>query len=214
MGNSVLQKRVLTTAGLLVGALVLLHSISHGERRALRRPLKAFPLALGSWRGRDLPIEQRIVQAAGVDDFLSRVYTDTMGQTVGVYVGYYGTQQTGDSIHSPKNCLPSAGWEPVRAERLSVQVGPASTMVVNEYLVEKGLDRELVLYWYQGRGRVVASEYWGKVWMVIDAVTRHRTDGALVRIVTPAGDEEPKARARAAEFLRLLYPALDEFIPI
>ena len=86
-------------------------------------------------------------------------------------------------------------------------------IVVNEYVVAKGTDKRLVLYWYQGRGRVIASEYWGKVWMVMDAIKRNRTDGALVRLVTPIDDGESNAQARLEGFVRQLYPQLDKFIP-
>lgn len=213
MGNRALQTRVLVTAGLLVCALVFLHGVSHGERMSLRRPLREIPLTLGSWTGEERPLEQRIVEAAGVDDYLNRIYTDPAGNPVRLYLGYYGTQRTGDTIHSPKNCLPGSGWEPVGAGRLAIAVPNGANIVVNDYLVEKGLDRQLVLYWYHARGRVEASEYWAKVWLVSDAITRNRTDGALVRLVTPTRDGEGRARARAVEFAQALYPHLNKFVP-
>ncbi len=208
-----LEGRMLVTAGVLVGAMLLLHGVSHGEPVTAHRPLREVPASLGHWHGEDLPLEQRIIKAVGVDDYLSRVYTDESGLPVSVYIGYYASQRTGDTIHSPKNCLPGSGWEPVRSRHLTVDVSVGSRIVINEYVVEKGLDRQLVLYWYQGRGRVVASEYWGKVWMVVDAITRNRTDGALVRLVTPTRDREGEAEARAVKLAQTLYPRLNEFIP-
>ena len=86
-------------------------------------------------------------------------------------------------------------------------------MVVNEYLIQRGLDRQLVFYWYQGRGRVVASEYSSKFWMVADAISRNRTDGALVRVITPIQGNEGEARDRLENFTRLVFPRLDAFIP-
>ncbi len=213
MDSNSLQIRAAITAGLLLGGLVLLHSVSHGERIAPRQPLKEFPPVLGEWRGEDWPLEKRIVEAVGVDDYLNRTYTTSSGQSIELYVGYYSSQQTGDTIHSPKNCLPGAGWEPVRSDRTNISVPGAAPIVVNEYVVEKGLNRLLLLYWYQGRGRVGASEYWGKVWLVADAISRRRTDGALVRLYTTTHDGEEKARGRIVQFVQIIYPRLGDFIP-
>lgn len=207
-----MRARILITAGLLVAATGLLHNLSHGERIPARRPLREFPSVLGNWKGADSPIVQRLVEASGVDDYLDRVYANRSGDSVAFYVGYYESQQTGDWVHSPKNCLPGTGWEAVRAARLTLDV-PGHSIVVNQYLVEKGLDQELVLYWYQARGRVIASEYWGKVWLVADAITRNRTDVALVRISTPTVDSEERARKRAVEFAQAAYPRLNQFLP-
>ena len=207
-----MRARILITAGLLVAATGLLHSLSHGERIPPRRPLREFPLVLGNWKGADSPVVQRLVKASGVDDYLDRVYANQSGDSVAFYVGYYESQQTGDWVHSPKNCLPGTGWEAVSASRLTLDV-PGHPIVVNQYLVEKGLDQELVLYWYQARGRVIASEYWGKVWLVADAITRNRTDVALVRISTPTVDGDERARTRAVEFAQAAYPRLNQFLP-
>jgi len=138
---------------------------------------------------------------------------------VGLYVGYYATQRQGASIHSPLNCLPGAGWVPTQKSYESVIVptdkGGSRTVQLNRIVIEKGLDRQLVLYWYQSHGRVVASEYWGKMYSVLDAIRINRTDAALVRIVVPVdskvGVEE--ADQRATEFTRALFPLLGNFLP-
>jgi EpsI family protein len=148
-----------------------------------------------------------------VDEYLDRVYSRAGSQPIALYVGYYESQRTGDTMHSPKNCLPGGGWEPLRTRRVTVPVSERAQVPVNEYLVAKGLDRQLVIYWYQSRGRAVASEYWGKVWLVADAITRNRTDGALVRVATPVGADEEKARADAMEFVQAFYPQLARFVP-
>lgn len=213
MPDRSIRIRALVTVCVLVGAIILLKKVTHGERVSPHHPLRELPLLLGHWHGDELPLEQRVVAAAGVDDHLNRVYDDGTAGPIILYVGYYKSQRTGDTIHSPKNCLPGSGWEPAKSGRISVPMPDGSRILVNEYLVEKGLDRQLVLYWYQARGRVIASEYWGKVWMVVDALRRNRTDGALVRISTPVRDGNEKAQARATEFVQLLYPRLSEFIP-
>ncbi len=213
MFNDSLGSRFFITVGVLLGGFVLLRGVSHGELTPLRTPLQQLPAALANWQGQDQPLEPRIVEALGVNDYLNRIYTDRSGHSVGLYVGYYQSQRTGQTIHSPKNCLPGAGWEPVRSGRLSIPMATTPPIEVNEYLVEKDADRYLVLYWYQAHGRVVASEYSGKVWLVLDAIARNRTDGALIRLFTPTRGGEDRARARAVQFVQALYPQLSKFIP-
>src|SRR5712692_1994822 len=213
MARHSFSKRTFVTAALLVAGTVLLHTASHGERVPPHRPLGDLPRELASWKGKDFALERRIVEAAGVDDYVNRIYQDREGHSVGLYVGYYSSQRTGDTIHSPKNCLPGAGWRPIRAARLGIDVPGSSRITVNEYSNEKGLERDLVLYWYQGRGRVEANEYWGKVWLVVDALTRNRTDGCLVRLFTSMEDGEDKARARAIDLGKALCPRLCEILP-
>lgn len=205
--------RLWITAGLLIGSFVLLHMVSHGEAVVPHQPLRDLPYNLGSWTGTEQPLEGRIVQAVGVSDYTNRIYS---GQQVGLtqlYVGYYASQRTGDTIHSPKNCLPGAGWDPLQSGYTKISVPGGRQIVVNEYVIQQGLDKELVFYWYQDRGRVIASEYSAKFWMVADAISRNRTDGALVRLVTPLGDSEVDARARLVDFTQILFPYLEIALP-
>ncbi len=205
--------RMWITAALLVGATVFLHTLSHGEAVVPRAPLRELPYTLGSWTGQEQPLESRIVQAVGVSDYANRLFFNQLDPPVQLYVGYYASQRTGDTIHSPKNCLPGAGWDPVQSGYATIAVPDGRKIVVNEYVIQQGLDKQLVFYWYQGRGRVVASEYAGKFWMVADAISRNRTDGALVRLVTPMNGPEAKARARLESFTQLIFPRLDQLIP-
>ena len=205
--------RFLITVGTLVAGILLLHSVSHGEPVPLRQPLGRLPLLMDGWLGRDDPMEAQIISALGVSDYVNRSYVNLGGEPVGLYVGYYQSQRSGETIHSPKNCLPGAGWEAVRSGHLVIPMTAMPAIAVNEYLVEKGLTQYLVLYWYQAHGRVIASEYSGKAWLVFDAITRNRTDEALVRIITPTRDGEGQARARAIQFVQGLYPRLSSFIP-
>ena len=205
--------RFLITVGTLVAGIVLLHSVSHGEPVPLRQPLGQLPLLMDGWLGHDDPLEGQIVSALGVSDYVNRSYVNLGGERVNLYVGYYQSQRSGETIHSPKNCLPGAGWEAVRAGHLVIPMTAMPAIAVNEYLVEKGLTQYLVLYWYQAHGRVIASEYSGKAWLVFDAITRNRTDEALVRVLTSTRDGEDQARARAAQFVQGLYPRLSSFIP-
>ena len=213
MINSLGSTRLGVTAAVLLGAFILLHSVSHGEPIVPHQPLHDLSYSLGKWSGQESPLSERIVQAVSVSDYTNRFYFAGGLAPVQLYVGYYGSQKSGDTIHSPKNCLPGAGWDPVHSGFTTISVAGGRKIVVNDYVIQQDQNRQLVFYWYQGRGRVVASEYAGKFWMVADAISRNRTDGALVRLVTPINDSEASARARLVGFAQDLFPQLDEIIP-
>jgi EpsI family protein len=202
---------------LFVAGLVLLagifatHTIRPSPAAQEHRPLRDFPATIAAWQSKDLPYEPEVVREIGVDDYTNREYFGA-GRPVELYIGYYKDQRSGDIIHSPKNCLPGAGWEPVRSSR--VQLGSAENpAIVNEYIVEKGASRDLVLYWYQTHGRIVASEYLAKFWLVADGIRGRSTDGSMVRIWTTAADGEENAEARATDFARRVYPQVSEYLP-
>jgi EpsI family protein len=205
--------RLWITTAILLGASVVLHTVSHGESIAPRQPLRELPYTLGTWMGKEQPIQEQIVKAVGVSDYTNRTYFDQRDRPIQLYIGYYANQRTGDTIHSPKNCLPGAGWDPIRSAYATIPVPNGRQIVVNEYVIQQDLDKQLVFYWYQGRGRVTASEYSGKFWMVADAISRHRTDGALIRLNTPMDDGEARARDRLVVLTQLLFPRLHDSIP-
>jgi EpsI family protein len=205
--------RLWATAGFLLGAFILLHSVSHGEPIVPHQSLRDLPYTVNAWSGQEQPLAEEIVQAVGVSDYTNRLYSGTAQLPVQLYVGYYGTQKTGDTMHSPKNCLPGAGWDPIRSTLDRITVAGGRQIIVNDYIIQRDQVKQLVFYWYQGRGRVIASEYSGKFWMVADAISRRRTDGALVRLVTPMNDGEANARARLILFTQSIFPDLDNLIP-
>ncbi len=183
------------------------------DRPAPRVSLANVPLHIGEWRGRDdVPLTPEMVEAAGVDDYVNRLYVTPSRRAVSLYIGYYASQRQGDTIHSPQNCLPGAGWQPVASARRAFST-PAATVEVNDVLIQKGLDRAEVLYWYQGRGHTIASEYANKLWLMLDAARLHRTDGALVRIIAPVAGDPERARADAAAFAAALLPHLSREVP-
>jgi EpsI family protein len=203
--------RLFVAGLLLVGGIFATHTISPSTALQEHRALRGFPTAIAGLHSRDLPFEAEVVRVIGVDDYTNREYFGD-GRPIELYIGYYKDQRSGDAIHSPKNCLPGEGWEPIRSSRL--QIGSADKPVlVNEYIVEKGPSRDLVLYWYQTHGRIVASEYWAKYWLVADGVRHRGTDGAMIRIWTTAEDGEERAQARATDFARRVYPQVSEFLP-
>ena len=215
---SVVPRVIVVVLALLAGS-GFLEYLSRAEIVVPRQPLAELPMVLDEWTGRRSPdFDKKILAVLGVDDYVSREYTQGTA-AVALYVGYYATQRQGDTIHSPMNCLPGAGWQPLEQGRTAISApgtGSSAPIEVNRVVIAKGLDRQLVLYWYQSQGRVVASEYWGKIYTVLDAVRYNRTDAALVRVVTPVGDGATaihEAQERATAFVRALFPALERHVP-
>lgn len=185
-----------------------------------RQPFEQFPFQIGAWRGQDTArFSAEIMKVLGADDYLSRYY-NTRQATVGLYIGYYKSQRQGDTMHSPLNCLPGAGWQPLEKSYLPIQVtdstGAQSEITVNRYVIEKGLDQQVVLYWYQSHGRVIANEYRSKIFMVYDAARLNRSDAALVRVTSPRlgpDDGLRNAEERAVEFVKSVFPTLGSYLP-
>jgi EpsI family protein len=197
---------------LLLTASVSLHALSRSEVSIARDPLSKLPYQFASWKGEERPLPEKVVHAISVSDYTDRVYLNSEGDSVLLYIGFYDSQRTGSTIHSPKNCLPGAGWDPIRSGYVSIPMD-GKTVSINEYVIQRDRDKLMVFYWYQGRGRVIAGEYSGKFWMVADAISRNRTDGALIRVMTPMKDGESEAQSRLVSFTQLLVPYLNQFIP-
>ncbi len=209
-------KRFLPVALLLAATAFILHAHDWEETLPAHQELSSFPMQIEAWHGKELSFSRDELAVLGPGQFLLRDYARPgSGAPINLYIAFFPSQRTGDTIHSPKNCLPGSGWSPTESSRISVQRPDGSTMFVNRYIVSNGDDRDLVFYWYQAHDRVTPSEYWAKIYLVTDAIRLNRTDGALVRVLTPiAGtrDEGP-AQARALEFVHRILPILDTYIP-
>jgi EpsI family protein len=215
-----LNRATVLLVTLLCGAVAVVRA-NHPEQAPPRVSFAQFPSQLGGWSGRQQPpLEDRILAILGVDDYLDRIYYGPDRSVASLYIGYYKSQRQGDSIHSPQNCLPGAGWEPTEKGLLTITtaaVGGLASISVNRYVIQKGVDRQLVLYWYQSHGRVVASEYWSKFFLIRDAVRLNRTDAALVRVIIPIANNEDNgdrtAESEAVDFVKRLFPALPSYLP-
>ena len=186
-----------------------------GEARVARQSLKDFPAQLGQWRqrGSDQTLDEETLRVLRADDYLSRNF-ESNGRVASFYVGYYATQRNGATYHSPLNCLPGSGWTLTEGPRVAITLANGgSSFEANRYLVQNGNDRELMVYWYQGRGRATASEYWGKVYTVVDSLRRRRSDGAIVRVMVPVGDSEDTALKAATELASQAASQLPPFVP-
>lgn len=198
---------------LLLGMTLLLRYASHVESFPPRPSFAEFPLRIGErWQGRELGLEQAVLDVLRVDDYMMRLYQSPRGEPAWLYVGYYKTQRTGATYHSPLNCLPGAGWTIESRDIVPIAVDGRAVQV-NRVLIQKGLDRQVILYWYQDRGRIIADEYRAKGYLVLDAMTRNRTDGALVRISVPVAGSSERAFAAGVEFLQAAWPALSRHLP-
>ena len=198
---------------LLVSTAVGYHALPHGRSLPPYRSLSTFPNQVGDYLGQDVGISDSIRSILGEGEFVQRVYREgATGLPVLLYVGYYPRQETGGTVHSPQHCLPGAGWEALEIGRMQIGLSDGRTIETNRYIVQKGKDRLLVLYWYQGRGRVVASEYWSKFYLVHDAIFAHRTDGAIVRVSAPLLKEEAETADTLNDFVVQIFDLLGTFI--
>jgi EpsI family protein len=199
----------IVTAGVLARA-------SMAEPTPPRASFTQLPYRIGEFQGRHAgDLDQKVLDVLGVEEYVNRTYRSSSSNLpVGFYLGYWASQREGDAIHSPMNCLPGAGWAPVENSRITVPLGGVDSEV-NRVIIEKSGERLLVLYWYQSHGRVVASEYWSKIHMVLDAMKTARTDAAMIRIVVPIPDPAATADAEreAIGFAQALHPMLKRHLP-
>ncbi|MCA1593942.1 MAG: EpsI family protein [Acidobacteria bacterium] len=203
---------------LLLGGVVINFMEAAGEAHVPRQPLREFPSEVGGWRQTrpDARFDAATEAVLRADEYVQRDYRTTDGRGVALYIGYYATQRTGATYHSPLNCLPGSGW--TLSDAATVRVTPAGGLPAfdaNRYVIQNGNDRELLVYWYQGRGRAVANEYWDKVYTVLDSTRRRRSDGAMVRVLVPVpvGRSEQEALETATAFAAQIAPELPRFVP-
>lgn len=210
------QWRFALAAVLLASTAIVLQARNGAEIIPSRPPLGSFPRELQGWNSTDIQLSQDVLDVLGPGDFLLRNYSDPQGaQDVSLFIAYFPSQRAGDTIHSPKNCLPGAGWAPVRSERIRVNVPGHDPFEANRYLIAKGDDRQLVLYWYWAHDRAVASEYAAKFYLVADAIRMRRTDGALIRLSVPLrpGDSEMEGERVLTAWAQSVVPMLNTYIP-
>jgi exosortase D (VPLPA-CTERM-specific) len=204
-------------AALLLTTTVLLRAHPHSEYFPPRASLSSLPSQIDGWTGTDDAIDDETLKILGPGEFLLRDYQETsqLQPWINLYIAYFPTQRAGDTIHSPSHCLPGAGWVPTSREVVSLSDPDGSSFPVNRYIVSKSGDRRLVLYWFQAHGRAVASEYAAKYYLISDSIRMNRSDGALVRLMTPMldGESPDAAQARMMKLGSQFLPLLDNYIP-
>ena len=218
---------------LVVTAFVLNHR-GDSDNVPSSDPLSLMPRVIDGWTSQEFPLDDATLAILGQGDFLNRVYfspslhpvstsgsglsadSDMHGRIpISLFIGYFATQRTGQSIHSPQHCLPGAGYVFESHSYGDLIADNGRKFQVGEYVISNGTDRQFVLYWYQAHGRSIANEYVAHAYMIADAIRYNRTDGALVRVMTPIIGTEPvaDARARVVRFTQQMAPSLPRFIP-
>jgi EpsI family protein len=195
---------------------VLFYQAARGERTPAEKSLELFPARIENWQMvRDFPVEPEIREQLKADDILNRAYTEGQSGALDLFVAYFKTQRTGQSPHSPKNCLPGSGWEPEATGFLDIPIPGRDPIRINRYVVSHGDKRSVVLYWYQSQRRVIASEFAAKFWLVMDSIRYHRSDTALVRVTVPVWrDDVEGATRRGVTFAQSMFPALKSYLPV
>jgi EpsI family protein len=216
--------RFWTVLLLLSAAFFILNHRGDADNVPYSEPLSLMPETIGTWTGRDLPLDSDTLAVLGKGDFLNRLYLSTLPATqnptgdslpISLFIGYFPTQRTGQTMHSPQHCLPGAGWNFDSQRYTDIKDINGKDYDVGEYVISNGEMRQFVIYWYQAHGRSVPNEYKAKAYMVADAIRMNRTDGALVRVITPVLPTESldSARTRAVRFTSQMVPFLPRFIP-
>ena len=207
--------RILTVV--LLAQCLVLYAVSRPEIIPTAQPLSSFPPVIGQWKMvQEGYVDEETREVLKADDLMTRMYARQGDSTAtNLFIAAFRSQRTGKAPHSPKNCLPGAGWIQEREGFITIDVPGVGPIETNSYVVSKGDNRSAVLYWYQSRDRVVASEYRAKFFAVADSMRYHRTDTALVRIVTPImGTNDDAGVKTATEFVQSLFPNLKDFLPL
>jgi EpsI family protein len=195
-------------AGVVAILSATLAASAFTERRhpqTLAQPLETIPKTLAGFSAQqDVPLPPSQLKRLVVSDYVSRVYAQN-GHPLSLLITYYAEQRAGESMHSPKHCLPGSGWEIWNYGSTTLPLGDRR-VTINKYFIHKGNERQVVLYWYESASRIIASEYLGKFLLMRDAALNGRTDGALVRIIVP---DQPEAVEQGIKFASQLIPYVE-----
>jgi EpsI family protein len=217
VGSILKNKFAIALTLALLAEGILYYSAYAIEIAPQNKALDLFATELGDWHMvRESRVDKETLDMLHADDTVNRSYAkETYPVPVGMFVAWFKTQRTGQSPHSPRNCLPGSGWEPLKEGFIDVAVpNQPSTIRVNRYIVARGDNASVVLYWYQAHKRVIASEYSAKIWAVLDSIRYHRSDTALVRVVVPVwSGNDAQATEAGLDFVKVMYPVLQAYLP-
>lgn len=208
-------RAIFITVILFVSAF-LLQDITGVQRTPIKQPLSSFPTVLGEWQAVSARTSKdSVIQILGVDDYIEYYYTNSSRQSVNFYAAYYEAVGKGTGYHSPKNCIPGGGWGIETTDTLTViPEGRKGPVKISEMIIRNGSEYQVVIYWYHNRGRIIYSEYWEKIYLVLDSILKKRRDGTFVRLMAPVRNKDiDGTRRRLIEFAVRVMPELDDFIP-
>ncbi|MBL8230298.1 MAG: EpsI family protein [Bryobacterales bacterium] len=212
-----------TPARLLTAFLVLqavaFYAFGRTEPVRVVSRLATFPQELGEWKMvQEGVVEKEVMDVLRADDVVTRWYGSARHTAVAsLFIAYFGTQRSGKAPHSPKNCLPGSGWVPVLNDQISVDVpGRQGPLEANRYVVARGDDKSMVIYWYHTPFRTVASEYRAKVYTALDSIRYNRSDTAVVKVTIPIRGvrTQEEVTEMAKDFIRAFYAKLDPYFPV
>jgi len=207
----------IVTAVLILQGVVFYGVALRAENTPVVAPLEGFPTNVAGWQMyRDVKIEQETLDVLKADDTLNRVYVNpTRDASTFLFIAFFKTQRYGQSPHSPKNCLPGNGYEPIESGVMTVAIpGRAEPVQVNRYVTARGDEKSVTLYWYQSHDRIIAGEFSARVWLIADSIRFHRSDTSLVKIVVPVRDGDADAATRTAvDFMMAVFPPLAHQLP-
>lgn len=202
-------------AVLLMGAVLSVILEKPIEQVPVRTQFSRFPLEISNWKATADSLKPDVEEVLKLDDYILADYRDGTGNVINFYVAYYQSQSKGHSIHSPRSCLPGGGWDIKNLPKKPLTAGKGGSIDVARVVIEKGEAKQLVYFWTQQRGRIINNEFAVKWYLFVDALTKHRSDGALVRFVAHLRPMESidEADARLKSFVERLIPMLPEYIP-
>ncbi len=211
------KRNTLIVILLLLGTWFVIQNSSSVNAVPIKQQLASFPKIIGQWhRVHESTSSADVVEMLGVDDEIYYTYQNPTGEVITLYVGYYKAVGVTGAYHSPKNCLPGGGWgiDSIQDVPLSAGIEGKSNSVISEMLIRNGDNYQIVLYWYQNRGRIIASEYWEKIYLVLDALKIGRRDGTFVRIMFTVPDKNiVNASQKAGKFAELVMQELESYLP-
>lgn len=213
MSSLLRSKFVYSLTLVLVIQAALFYSASRGEATTLAAPLSGFPTTAGNWKLlQEGVIDKETQDVLKADDTMTREYAGPEGDA-NLFIAFFKTQRQGQSPHSPKNCLPGSGWQPSESGRIDVPV-EGGTININQYVVSKGEAQDVVFYWYETQGRVIADEFAAKFYLISDSIRKHRSDTALVRVVVPiTNGQTAQAEKVGTDFVKAFYPVVKGYLP-
>ena len=215
-GQKISPYRVFLVLLLFGLTFLLLQGVSGTARTPIKQPLALFPTTLGAWQALSSQASsQAVVEMLGVDDYIEFNYAGSNGPAVNFYAAFYEAVGVGGGYHSPRNCIPGGGWGIDAVKTLQIEPSDGrGPVTVSEMIIRNRNEYQVVLYWYQNRGRIIHSEYWEKIYQVLDAIFMKRRDGTFVRLMTPApGGDIQQAEKTLQQFAGLALPELDKFLP-
>jgi EpsI family protein len=200
---------------LLISISVCLRYVKDAEGIQLRRRLALLPHRLGEWQGSDAALSNMELEILGMEDYVLRKYSNERGEDIWAFVVYYDNQSQGYRIHRPKTCLRGQGWSLISSNREKIHFNRGSIRIaeVNKDLVQKGVDKYLVAYWYHARGRIIANEYMDRFYLGWDSIAKKRSECALVRVSCSVNQDEISAWRNLVSFIQLFFPVLQEHLP-